>query len=72
MDNLTNKQADEICEILGRRANEIATFRRDLLEKTGLKDIYFPGSVELALEREVQRIRGLRDTLVNSFTEDNQ
>jgi hypothetical protein len=53
---LTNNERRQIAEILERRANEIAgfndTYRRD--------DGHY-GSVELALTREIDRLRGLAD-----------
>jgi hypothetical protein len=51
-------------EIFNRRANEIATFRSDLESKLSEREgnplnISFPGSVEMALEREISRLRRL-------------
>lgn len=56
MSDLTRIDREQIAEILQRRANEIAGFsdsyRRD--------DKHF-GSVELALTREIDRLRRLAD-----------
>lgn len=52
----------QIEEILRRRATEIAEFRR---EYTSNKDHL--GSVELALTREISRLRSLARSLVDSI-----
>jgi hypothetical protein len=44
-----------IYEILGRRANDVASF------KESHKDA--PGSVEMALSREIDRLRNLQDIM---------
>lgn len=49
----------QIAEILSRRANDIATFKWDLEKKTGQKFDELPGSVEMALSREIERLRKL-------------
>lgn len=51
---LTRKEQEQIAEILDRRANEVAGFRGDYCNG---KDHH--GSVELALTREVERLRHL-------------
>ncbi len=51
---LTDKERKEIASILSRRANEIAGFHDDYVKKS---DHY--GSVELALTREMERLRQL-------------
>lgn len=51
---LTDKDRREIASILSRRANEIAGFANDYRSKD---DHY--GSVELALTREMDRLRQL-------------
>ena len=59
--SLTIPDRRAIEEILRRRANDIATFKYDL-EKTAGKTINdFPGSVEMALSREMRRLRRLAD-----------
>jgi len=65
--NLTLQDRYHLVEILERRANEVASFKRDMEEaasqQAGAK-VYFyslPGSVELALTREVRRLRALAD-----------
>ena len=50
-----------ISEILGRRANDIATFKYDLEKSAGKTIDAFPGSVEMALSREIKRLRRLAD-----------
>lgn len=53
---LTPQQRDGIREILERRANDIASFKSDYeREREPKREI--PGSVELALTREIQRLR---------------
>jgi hypothetical protein len=56
MSALTKKERSDIAEILERRANEIAGFSDDYRRKP---DHY--GSVELALSREINRLRTLAE-----------
>ena len=56
MTDLTNAERSDVAEILSRRANEISMFAYDYRRKP---DHY--GSVELALTREIQRLRRLAD-----------
>lgn len=56
MSDLTNAERKQIAEILDRRANEIAGFSADYR-----KDGNHFGSVELALSREIERLRRLSD-----------
>lgn len=56
MVELTRSEQEQVAEILKRRANEIAGFS-DEYRKKG--DHY--GSVELALSREISRLRRLAD-----------
>ena len=56
MSNLTTSERKQISEILKRRANEIAGFGDDYRRKP---DHY--GSVELALSREIDRLRRLAE-----------
>jgi hypothetical protein len=56
MNALTKKERADIAEILERRANEIAGFGDDYRRKP---DHY--GSVELALSREINRLRRLAE-----------
>lgn len=64
---LSEADRRQIDEVLRRRANEIASFRRDLEEKVSKETgkpirLYdLPGSVELALTREMNRLRRLAD-----------
>lgn len=54
--SLSRSESDQIGDILLRRANEIASFSIDYQKKP---DHY--GSVELAMTREMQRLRRLAD-----------
>jgi len=54
MTPLTTSERRQIAEILNRRANEIAGFSGDYC-----KDGNHFGSVELALTREIERLRRL-------------
>ena len=54
MSQLTNTEQKQIAEILSRRANEIAGFAGDYKQ-----DGKHFGSVELALTREIERLRKL-------------
>lgn len=63
IEQLTSGDREQIAEILTRRANEIAGFSDEYR-----RDGKHFGSVELALTREIQRLRRLAD-LVNP-TED--
>ena len=56
MAELTKNERKQIAEVLDRRANEIAGFSDDYRKKP---DHY--GSVELALIREIGRLRQLAD-----------
>lgn len=51
---MTKVESEEIAEILNRRANEIAGFSSEYQ-----KDPKYYGSVELALTREIERLRRL-------------
>ena len=53
---LTKVERDQVSEILRRRANEIAGFSGDYR-----KDNNHFGSVEMALTREIERLRKLAD-----------
>ena len=56
---LSNPDRNQIVEILRRRANDIATFKSDIEQDVGKKLNGFPGSVEMALTREMKRLRRL-------------
>lgn len=56
MSELTKHERQQIAEILDRRANEIAGFSGEYKANTN----HF-GSVELALTREIDRLRRLAD-----------
>ena len=61
---LTQEDREDISEILSRRANEIAGFLHKYREN---EDHY--GSVELALTREIDRLRKIANK-VNPYEED--
>ena len=56
MEELTKGERKQIAEILSRRANEIAGFSGDYRN-----DPKHYGSVELALTREIERLRRLAE-----------
>jgi len=56
MAELSKSERKQIAEILSRRANEIAGFKGDYQKS---ENHY--GSVELALSREIQRLRRLEE-----------
>lgn len=55
---LTFKECEQVTEILNRRANEIATFHAEYRN-----DGKHFGSVELALSREINRLRRLAEKI---------
>lgn len=59
--SLSVHERQQIAEILDRRSNEIASFKRDLEHKLARTIDEFPGSVELAISREIARLRKLAD-----------
>lgn len=63
---LTKSERAQIADILSRRANEIAGFSGDYR-----KDGSHFGSVELALTREVERLRRLADRVSPPDPEDD-
>lgn len=63
---LTKSESKQIAEILNRRANEIAGFNGDYR-----KDSSHFGSVELALTREIERLRRLADRVCPPEPEDD-
>lgn len=63
--SLSGSECAEIADILGRRANELATFRTDLEADVGKKLNGFPGSVQLAIYREIDRLRSLQEKVKN-------
>lgn len=56
MIDLTKDEMQQVSEILKRRANEIAGYKTDMM-----KEKHHLGSVELALTREMERLRDLAD-----------
>jgi len=69
---LTHHERDEVVEILTRGANDVATFKNDLERAAGDKIGVFPGSVELALSREVGRLRLLARRVETAGRTDEQ
>jgi LmbE family N-acetylglucosaminyl deacetylase len=65
MSDLTKKERTEIAEILGRRANEIAGFYDEYRRESK-----HYGSVELALDREIDRLRRLAERVDPEEIED--
>ena len=55
---LTNQDVEDIEDILRRRANEIASFKTNYCDNP-----HHLGSVELALTREVARLRALAEKI---------
>lgn len=62
---MTRYEQEQIAEILNRRANEIAGFNGDYRNKP---EHY--GSVELALTREIERLRKLADRVCPALPEE--
>lgn len=67
--SLTDSERNQIAEILDRRAREVNSFRSDLESAvqqktdTSIKLYQLPGSVELAINREVNRLRKLAEKI---------
>jgi hypothetical protein len=66
MHELSRYEQQQIAEILNRRANEMAGFSGDYRSKP---DHY--GSVELALTREIERLRRLADRVCPALPEED-
>lgn len=66
MTELTNSEREQIVEILGRRANEIANFSGEYRQ-----DKNHFGSVEMALSREINRLRRLANRVNPPELEDD-
>ena len=66
MSDLTKSERNQITEILKRRANEIAKFSGGYME-----NLDHHGSVELALTREIERLRNLANRVNPPEPEDN-
>jgi hypothetical protein len=60
MADLTKLEREQVAEILGRRANEIAGFNDEYRRNPN----HF-GSVELALKREIGRLRELAERVLS-------
>ena len=69
---LTDSDRRQICEILERRANDIATFKWDLEKKSGIKFDELPGSVEMAMSREIKRLRRLASKIKPPTVKDQE
>lgn len=67
--HLSAEDRKAIAEILCRRSNELASFRQDLNERVSkltdskVRFYELPGSVELAISREIDRLRLLESKL---------
>ena len=55
---MTNSERSQIAEILSRRATEVASFRDEYT-----RDAKHHGSIELALTREIDRLRKLAEAV---------
>lgn len=66
MRELSRYEQQQIAEILNRRANEIAGFSADYRSKPD-----HHGSVELALTREIERLRRLADRVFPALPEED-
>ncbi len=60
---LTDNDRHQIAEILDRRANDVATFQQDVESRLKEKLGDFRGSVEMAIQREIKRLRRLADKI---------
>ena len=69
---LSESDRREIAEIMQRRANELASFRQDLEAHAKEKFNNFPGCVEMAISREIQRLRGLANKVRGACGENNE
>lgn len=67
MNDLTKSEREQIASILSRRANEVASFSMDYQ-----KDGKHHGSVELALTREIERLRRLAERVNPPEPEDEE
>ena len=69
---LTESECSQIAEILDRRANDVVTFQQDVEKrlKEPLGD--YRGSVEMAIRREVTRLRKLADKIRPESTKDDE
>lgn len=67
--NLTDEERNDIAEILSRRISEISTFKSDLenrvasLSNQPIRFHELPGSVELAMSREIARLSRLESKI---------
>jgi len=60
---LTDSERKQIDDILRRRANDIASFKTDAEKKLGTTLDEYRGSVDMALTREITRLRSLADKI---------
>ena len=67
MTDLTKREREQVAEILSRRANEIAGFSDEYRRKPE----HF-GSVELALTREIDRLRTLAERVCPPEPEEDE
>ncbi len=66
---LSGPEREQIAEILDRRSNEVASFQSDVKQWTQGTVKEYPGSVELALTREVKRLRKLAGKIRPQYKE---
>ena len=59
MNTLTEDECEQIAEILERRANDVATFQDDIEKRLKEPLVDYRGPVEMAIKREVSRLRKL-------------
>jgi len=69
---LSRSERQQIAEILDRRANDVASFREDVEKKLGQRLDDYRGSVDLALTREVKRLRKLADKVRPPKADENE
>ena len=69
---LSDSERRQIAEILDRRANDVASFKYDTEKKLGQPLGDYRGSVEMAMTREVARLRRLAEKINPPTAEDDE
>jgi hypothetical protein len=69
---LSDSERRQIAEILDRRANDVASFKYDTEKKLGQPLGDYRGSVEMAMTREVTRLRRLAEKINPPAAEDDE
>lgn len=71
---LSDSDCKQIADILERRANDIASFQSAVKRHMppSVAEYDFPGSVEMALTREIQRLRRLAHKINPVTQEDDE